>query len=219
MEVMGILTDWGVTLEELEGIVDANPSLRSFVGGYVAESRWRDRYFAGDPRVTDLDKADDHDRTRKGDLSFRYRGEPVVAEGKSIQTNSIRHNADGSISAVAQVDASDRRPVTFDDGSSVETTCLRVGEFDLLVVNLFPLLGRWEFAFALNRALPRVAPRGRAKSYTDYQRDNLLATTVPVTWPLAAPFSLSPWPLIDQIILDRRDATPATPPLADPTLF
>src|ERR1035438_8952031 len=179
MACMGMLTDWGVTLEELDAIVGDNPSLRSFVGGYVAESRWKTRYFASDPRVSDVIKADDHDRTSKGDLSFTYRGLALRAEGKSVQTNSVHEIATGSWRASAQVDASDRRTVTFDDGSSVETTCLRVGEFDLLVVNLFPILGRWEFAFALNSDLPRASTRGRAKAFTSYQRENLLATSVP----------------------------------------
>ena len=98
------------------------------------------------------------------------------------------------------MDASDRRLVTLPDGSTIETTCLVPGKFDILAVNLFEFGHRWRFGFIRNRDLPR----SRHKGYTDYQRENLLATGVPVTWPLTAPFVDSPFPLLEDIARERR---------------
>ncbi len=66
---MGILEQWQITSGELDEIVSANPSLRGFMLGYVAEYRLRKTWLS-DPRITDLVKYDNHDRTRKGDITL-----------------------------------------------------------------------------------------------------------------------------------------------------
>lgn len=57
-----ILRRWGITDHELTALVDANPSLRGILIGYVAELQMT-KLLAATPHVTDLGKADDHDRT------------------------------------------------------------------------------------------------------------------------------------------------------------
>ncbi len=93
---MGVLDRWKLTVEGLDEIVSANPSLRGFMFGYVSEYKLRKTWFS-DERISNLVKYDNHDRTKKGDLSFVYKGSPVTVEVKSLQTHSIRKAGDGYI--------------------------------------------------------------------------------------------------------------------------
>ncbi|MFN8485151.1 MAG: restriction endonuclease [Anaerolineae bacterium] len=195
---MGILERWQVTPEELDEIVTANPSLRGFMLGYVAEYKLRKLWFQ-DERVVGLVKYANHDRTRKGDLSFFYKGLEMSVEVKSLQTATIKKVGD-EYSATFQCDASDKRMVYLRGGESVVTTCLVVGDFDLLAVNLFALTNEWRFAFAKNRDLPRSRYRG----YTPEQRDQLLATLMKIKWPLESPFYAELYQLLDEIVQEGR---------------
>ena len=178
-----ILRYWGLTESELSDIVNRNPSLRGILIGYVAEKKLQD-IVSGYPGVTRIRKDDDHDRTRKGDRRITYKGQRFTIEVKSLQTNSVKDLGDDRWTGKAQVDASDRREVTFPDGSTLATTCLRRGEFDILAVNCFAFGGQWRFAFALNAELPPNVYAG----YTEYQRQHLLPTLIRVDWPLEPPF-------------------------------
>lgn len=219
---MGFLEDWDLSYGEINELLTDNPSLRSFVSGYAAELKCRDLWFRDDPRASNVFKYDDHDRTKKGDICLTYRGHTFNVEVKSLQMNSLRDPRpapkrpkpgwsspypDGTARiGTFQCDASDRRKVTFRDGSSVETTCLLVGEFDVLAVNLHGFHGDWRFAFARNQDLPRVSgTRGQSKNYTEYQRSNLLATSMPIYHPVPGPiYRDEPWSLFDEIIKERE---------------
>ena len=192
-----ILDRWQVSPQQLTEIIDQNPSLRGMLVGYVAEMKVREIWFSS-PRVESARKPDDHDRKEKGDLVVTYRGAPFRIEVKSIQTNSIRRSENGA-TARFQCDASDRRVIGLPGGRKVNTTCLKVDEFDVVAVNLFSLLNRWEFAFARNRDLPRST----YKRYPASVRKQLLASLVPITWPLAAPFRAEPFSLFDEILNER----------------
>src|SRR5713101_8003606 len=133
-EKQTILERWDISAEELTAAIDANPSLRGMLLGYVAEFHLRKMWFQGRPNVSHFIKYDDHDRKKKGDLFVTYKDHLFKIECKSLQTNSIRRVGDTFIGK-AQCDASDRRTVTFADGSTLETTCLLAGEFDMLAVN------------------------------------------------------------------------------------
>ena len=210
---MGFLEEWQLSFDEINELLTSNPSLRSFVAGYAAEMKCRRMWFSPeDGRVTNVIKYDDHDRTKKGDIAFDYRGEHFTVEVKSLQTNSIKEAGGRKVTATFQCDASDKRPVEFPDGSKVETTCLLVGEFDLLAVNLFGFYGEWVFAFAKNGDLPRVTGRGKAATYTQEQRDRLLASSMRMTNPPMAPYQMEPWGLLDQLIDERRRGE-AVPPV------
>lgn len=94
----------------------------------------------------------------------------------------------------------------------METTCLLVGEFDLLAVNLHGFYGEWVFAFAKNADLPRVnGIRGKAKSYTELQLSSLLATMMPMADPPIAPYRMEPWSLLDELIDERAEGKAPKP--------
>jgi hypothetical protein len=183
---------------ELTQVVRENPSLRGMIVGYVAEFQLR-KLFVGDPRISNLTKDDDHDRTSKGDLRFDYKGHTFRIESKSLQTNLTRKNLDGTFNCTFQCDASDARDVSFSDGSTVTTTSLKVGEFDALAVCMFAVANGWSFAFAKNSELPR----SNKKSYTELQRSELLSTNMKIGWPVTPPYQSDPFSVLDALVLER----------------
>lgn len=193
-----ILDKWQVSPQELTDLVHDNPSLRGVLLGYIAEKKLRD-IFLGYPQISELGKADDHDRKKKGDCYLKYKDQEIVVEVKSLQTNTKEKTPDGSWRGKTQVDASDKRPVLLPNGETISTTCLVTGEFDLLAVNLFAFEEKWRFVFAKNDDLPR----SNWKGYTPKQRKYLLATLMEVTWPPKPPFYQEPFPLLDAIARER----------------
>ena len=195
---MGIIEDWGITVDELNEILASRPSLRGILIGFVAEYKLPRMWFS-DTRIRGLERYDNHDRTRPGDFGFTYQGAPVTIQVKSLQSNSVRRTATGYKGSF-QCDASDRRKVKLPNGKTVETTCLVVGGFDLVAVNLFEFGQQWRFGFAKNSDLPR----SKFPKYTPAQQQYLLATSVKVTWPLEPPFQDEPFTLIDEIVQQKR---------------
>jgi hypothetical protein len=193
-----ILDRWTITPENLTRAIDENPSLRGMLFGYVAEYKLRELWFKDRPSVSHFVKHDDHNRKKKGDLVVTYKRHPFTIECKSLQTNSIQQEEGGQFVGKVQCDASDRRPVTFPDKTKLETTCLLRGEFDILAVNLFAFDGKWRFAFAKNKDLPR----NTFKKYTPAQQALLLPSLLPVSWPLTSPYRDEPFSLMDELIAE-----------------
>jgi transcriptional regulator with XRE-family HTH domain len=189
-----ILERWEISEDELTEIVDSQPSLRGMMLGYVAEFKLAAFMDAHD-HVSDSFKHDDHSRTGKGDRVIQYKGQSFIIECKSLQTNSIKEK-DGRKIARAQVDASDKRPVELEDGSSISTTCLKVGEFDILAVNTYAFGNGWSFQFAKNTDLPR----SRYRNYSEIVKKQLLATTVVVSETPEKPFTTDLFELLDELI-------------------
>jgi hypothetical protein len=194
-----ILEQWHLTADELTQIVDANPSLRGFMFGYIAEFQLK-KIFLSDVRISNIHKYDDHDRTtgKKNDLCVTYKGYEFTIEVKSLQTASIRRHPDRYV-GFFQCDAGDSRYITLPNGDKVKTTCLQVGGFDMVAINLFAFRNQWEFGFALNRDLPR----SRHKYYTKEQQQYLLATSMEISLPLRSPFVDDPFVLLDQLINEK----------------
>lgn len=193
-----ILTTLGLTPEELTEIVSANPSLRGFISGYISEYKLQ-KFFASDQRISNVRKYDDHDRSKKSDTVFSYKGVDISVEVKSLQTNSIRKEGKEFLGKT-QVDASDKRSVNLPNGKTVNTTCLLIGEFDLLAVNLYGFENKWNFVFAKNTDLPRSKFRG----YTPAQKKYLIATLISVNWPPKPPFVVDPFPLLDELVKTKQ---------------
>lgn len=183
-----------MTIEELNLIVEKNPSLRGMIFGYLAELKLEKLWLRHEDILL-REKPDDHDRRRKGDRLVVYKGREFVFESKSLQTNSIEHTNEGW-TGKAQVDASDKRRVQLPDGTSLETTCLLRNEFDILAVNVFAFQNKWRFVFAKNQDLQSSA----YSRYSEYQRAHLLATLVTVHWPPRPPFRTEPFTLMNEML-------------------
>lgn len=197
---VGILRNWNITLDELDEILASRPSLRGILMGFIAEYKLSQLWF-NDSRISHLVRYDNHDRTNLGDFGFIYNGETIIVQVKSLQTNSIRQTKEG-LKGVFQCDASDKRLIKLPSGQEIETTCLVVGGFDLLAVNIFQFANQWKFAFAKNADLPRT----KSHKYKDNQEAQryLLATSIRITWPLQAPFSDDPFKILDSIVNERK---------------
>lgn len=212
---MGFLETWELSYDDINEVTTDNPSLQSFIIGYAAEVKCRKLYFDNQRDIRGVYKPDDHNRMEKGDWVLNYKGHPLSVEVKSLQGASLRPRRNGQIIPTFQCDASDSRTVTFKDGSSVQTTSLLVGEFDVLAVNLRALTGQWDFVFCKNEDLPRVdGTRGRAKFYTQYQLDNLIRSSMPLHLTrdhrAIAPWRDEPYSLFDEIVYERRHGTAPT---------
>lgn len=225
-----VLDIFDVSLEFLTQVVMDNPSLRGMVLGYIAEAKLRETLI-GHGRATAFRKDDDHDRKRKGDLVVTYEGFEFKIEVKSLQTNTVemltdtgewvrriikqrgrgqlnpayapfweRQRDEANYRGQFQCDASDRRWVTLPDGSKLETTNLLFGEFDILAAGIFAFREKWDFGFALNSSLPAS---GNAR-YSDYQRQHLITSMIPITWPLQPPFVSDVYGLLDQLVVRER---------------
>lgn len=193
-----ILRELQISRQELTKVIRARPSLRGIIIGYVAEDRLMKLWFENKPNVETIHTKDDHDRSGKGDRILTYKRQEIRIEVKSLQSTMIKKTKDG-YDGKTQVDASDRRTVTLPNGRRIETTCLLIGEFDLLAVNLFEFEKKWRFIFAKNKDLPRSTFR----KYSPAVQKHLLATLVPVSWPPKAPFREEPFSLMDEIIAER----------------
>src|SRR3989344_684509 len=97
-----ILTTLGLTAQELTEIVRENPSLRGFLSGYISEYKLR-KFFAADKRISNVRKYDDHDRSKKSDIVFTYKGVDISVEVKSLQTNSIRKENEAFFASIVIV--------------------------------------------------------------------------------------------------------------------
>jgi len=200
----GLLDEWEVSRPELNYALEQNPSSRGMLFGYVAELKLLEEIekvkgVNGTPK-----KPDDHDREEKYDWKVNYKGQELTFESKSLQTKTVefvnpgskRWNGmeerfdgdppeDGFWFGRAQVDASDRRPVTFPDGSRQETTLLLTGDFDILAINLFAFGKGWNFIYAKNEDLKTSSYGG----YSDYEQQHLIASMQDATWPPCDPYT------------------------------
>lgn len=192
-----ILDIWKVTPGVLTNIVNQNPSLRGMLLGYVAEYKLQE-ILLSEEAIEYIGKPDDHDRTSKGDHIIEYQGQRFVIESKSLQSRMVEKDGD-TWRGKAQVDASDRRSITLEDGTQVETTLLMVGEFDVLAVNCFAFEQEWNFVFSRNSDLPRSRYRG----YSQQVRNQLIASLVSVSWPPEPPFTCDLIEVLEQLMVER----------------
>ena len=193
-----ILERWEISEEEFTELIDENPSLRGMNLGYIAEKKFHDQ-FLNHPSIIYSSKDDDHDRSKKGDRRIIYRGHEFIVEVKSLQTNMCKKLDEDKWEGKAQVDGSDRRVIKFSDGTELNTTLLLRGEFDLLAVNCFAFGEKWRFVFAKNVDLPKSS----YKKYSIEQREQLIASLVPIKWPPVEPFSDDPFKLLDELITEK----------------
>jgi hypothetical protein len=187
-----------VSAETILHVIKDNPSLRGFVYGYVSEMEFEQHYLKARKTIESFSKDDDHKKS-KSDRTVIFKGKPVTIQVKSIQTNSIRFE-DGRFTAKVQNDASDRRRVKLPGGSTVETTCYVVGEYDILAVSLHPFTGKWEYGFKKNSELKRT----NSKKYAPKQQRYLLATLETISFPLDASWTEDFDAILESISREKR---------------
>jgi len=201
---MTILDKWEISAGILTELLDANPSLRGMLFGYVAEHKLKE-LITSLPAVSYVTKFDDHDRKKKGDLYIIYRARAFSIESKSLQTGTIEYDEKNRRwIGKSQVDASDRRAIPLPSGETLNTTLLLRGEFDILAVNCYAFEDRWRFVFARNKDLPCSNYGG----YSEKARKYLIASLVPVSYPPEPPFHADLKPLLDKMVANAEGSDP-----------
>ena len=201
---MTIFDEWNIDARQLTKILEENPSLRGMLFGYVAEIKLRE-IISSFPQVSYMTKFDDHDRKKKGDLYVNYLGRAFDIESKSLQSATVKWDEKNERwTGKAQVDASDRRKIALPDGSTMNTTLLLRGEFDVLAVNCYAFDKKWHFAFARNVDLPH----SNYKKYSQVQRESVIASLISVTWPPEPPFYMDLQALLGEMVKEGGGRVP-----------
>jgi hypothetical protein len=195
LENKSVLKEWDITEQELTKLVHDNPSLRGMMLGYIAEYKF-EILCLNNPKITESVKDDDHDRTKKGDRRIVYKDKTFIIEVKSLQTKMTIKTGDDEWEGKAQVDGSDRRIIQFDDGTELNTTLLKRGEFDILAINCFGFGNKWRFLFCKNKDLPTST----FSKYTPEQQKHLIASLIAVKWPPEPPFTDDIFQLLDELL-------------------
>jgi hypothetical protein len=200
-------------IQSLTSIIAGIPSVRGLVYGNVAEVKFAEWLVDHGIPTEDMSRDPDHAKT-SSDRTIAYQGRRFKIQLKSMQTGSIRQQADGTFTARVQVDASDRREIRLPTGDVINTTCYLVGQFQVLAVPLQPFTSSWTFAFRLNETLPR------SKHYSADVNQYLLKTLVDITYPLDASAGwsddlfalLASAPDLGEVIEEREDVIAVRPP-------
>jgi hypothetical protein len=201
---MSVLGKWGITDHELAELLGQNPSLRGMILGYFAEAKLK-QIVCSYPEVSFTTKHDDHNRKKKGDLYIVYKGRAFSLESKSLQTAMVKFDNENNVwLGKAQVDGSDRRTISLPDGTTLNTTLLLRGEFDILAVCRFAFEKKWDFVFARNSDLPCSS----YKKYTPAQQKVLIASLIPVTMPPKPPFYPDLKVLLDEMVKNGEGLPP-----------
>ena len=171
-----------ISSDDLINLVKRTPSCRGVLAGTIAELKFLE-YVKRNKAFSDFYKPDDHNRAEnKIDLRVSYKGHFITFQLKSIQTNSIKWDVSANrLVCDVRNDGSDKRPVTLPNGETIETTNYKFGDYDILVVPLFPFTGEWDFAFLLNSdCTPTSSPR-----YSTSISKYLIKTIERLTFPIS----------------------------------
>jgi hypothetical protein len=153
----------GFSMQDLEDMVDENPSLRGYIQGYLAERRLKTQIETL-PYVTSVEKIKDQS-DEKGDFRVIYKGMTLTVESKSVATDSVKEDLlTQTWQAKVRVKNSDRREVIIEGFGTINTSCLTRGQFDILAISCFAVSGEWDFLFIENRYLPGTDMPGLMKT-------------------------------------------------------
>lgn len=140
----------GITLADLEELIDTNPSLRGYMHGYLAELHLQ-RILLQTPGVTFVEKIPDRSPA-KGDFRVIYQGDTLTIEVKSLSSHALKEDyLNGGWNGKVSIKGTDSKIIN-EEGDM--TTCLVRGEFDILAICTFSLTKTWDFKFIANKYLP-----------------------------------------------------------------
>lgn len=180
----------GVTLEEIESLLNENSSLRGYVQGFVAERRLAQmlRELPGIELVEKIPDASEE----KGDLRITYKGEVIRLELKSLASDSIRHDClNETWQGKVRSKATDKRDVEIEGVGVIRTSCLVKGEFDVLGICCLPVDGTWSYLFMEELYLPETSP-------------NLIQTSFVLNPATTAGVQANPLIVFDSVLTKRR---------------
>lgn len=187
---MSILSEF--TSEELDQVIQDNPSLRGFLQGYLAEVALKKQLLQL-PDVFSVEKIPDQ-AAEKGDLRVRYKDLEITIEVKSIGTNTVKQDVlYDSWQGTVAVRSSDKKELEVEGVGRIRTSSIPRGGFDILAISCYAVSGKWEFLFMDNDNIP----------YRDLKTPNLLKSSFTVN-PETTPYLHSNLLKILQIVYDKK---------------
>lgn len=143
--------------EEIEQVINDNPSLRGFLQGYLAEVALK-KLILEIPGVTSVTKIPDQ-ADQKGDFMVKYHGVDISIESKSIGTNSVKEDVlNDTWQGTVHIKNTDKRDVEIEGVGVIRTSSLCKGQFDILAVSCYAVSGTWDFVYMENEYLPAKSP-------------------------------------------------------------
>lgn len=143
----------GFTLGDIQELIDANPYLRGYLQGYLAEAVLTKQLLQV-PGVESVSKIPDVSDVW-GDLRVVYHGVELTVESKSLSSGVLREDhLNMAWEASVLCKNTDRRIVYVEGLGEVQSVNLHKGGFDVLAICTYPVTGEWRFLFLENRMLP-----------------------------------------------------------------
>lgn len=148
---MSMLSDF--TEEEIEHVINENPSLRGYLQGYLAEVAFK-KQLSRLEHVTEVIKIPDQS-PEKGDFKITYKGIPITIEVKSLLTKSIKADTlHDTWQGVVGIKNGDKRELEVEGYGVIRTMSLVRGGFDILAISCYAVSGKWDFVFMENEYIP-----------------------------------------------------------------
>lgn len=145
------------TQEEVEQVIQDNPSLRGYLQGYLAEVALK-KLLLQIPGVTSVTKIPDQ-ADQKGDFMVTYHGVDISIESKSIGTNSVKEDVlNDTWQGTVHIKNTDKRDIEIEGVGIIRTSSLCKGQFDILAVSCYAVSGNWDFVYMENEYLPVKSP-------------------------------------------------------------
>ena len=189
-----------------------NLSALAFFEGYGSEYLL-EKHIKTIPEITGHYKPGDNNLEVKGDVVVTYKDVPVSIEAKNVRrgTNSRKRKPKHIVNLEESYWTgyfSTRRPrsklVTFSDGSQVDTYNSLRGQYDIIAVNVFQLIGKQQFVYCLETHLPSTE---YIQAYTDLsplQCQETLRGEILVRWPPVAPWTDSLQDVLEQALAHKQ---------------
>lgn len=150
MPAATLLSDF--TLEDIQELIELNPSLRGYLQGYLSEHRLK-KYLLGVPGIESVEKIPDAS-SEKGDFRILYKNTPITIEAKSVSSRRISHDIlVDTWKGQVILKAPSSRDIDY-EGVTYRTSVLPRGTFDILAVCSFNVTKTWDYFFIKNKHLP-----------------------------------------------------------------
>jgi hypothetical protein len=191
----------------IDDLVTADPKLLSPIKGGGAERIYEVHVLSKTPEVSHFQKLNEK---KCPDYVIRYLeySDLIVCEVKCLASRTIKVLKDGTLEAKVNISHRDPRQVDFPCGGSANLLNIHKGEYDLLAINLFDLLGehRWAYINAEDLEIETKFPKSACYAdLTEEQKASgfLLKNHQTVNWPLKAPWTMD-FPAVLHSVMETK---------------
>lgn len=196
-------------IDIIDSLVDMDYKILSPVKGAAAEYRWAEDILKKSIFISHFQKLNDK---KCPDYVVRYLNYSglVICEVKCIASGTIKFK-NGFLEAKVNISHRDNREVEFPCGGTASLLNIHKGEYDLLAINIFDLIGshKWVYINAEDLEVEIKFPKSKCyASLTQEQKDSgfLLKNHQTVTWPLSSPWTENLQDVLNSVIISKMEA-------------